>query len=114
MFCLNDSLEYYLYIHYIDMNKGIGKLAELVRAANANPLDGNVYLFTGKEKNVIKILRWDRDGFILYQKRLERGTFELPRFKPGTDMYRLDYKLFFLIMEGISWENLKLRKRFYI
>lgn len=114
MFSLNDALEYYLYAHYIEMGKGIEKLSELLRTAGANPLNGNAYLFVSKEKNMMKILRWERDGFILYQKRLEQGTFELPRFKPGKDLCRIDYRVFFLIMEGISWENIKLRKRLFI
>ena len=78
MFSLNEYISYYLYPRYIDMNKGIECLSELIRSQmNANPLSGDAFLFFGKKKDMVKVLRWDTDGFILYQKRLEEGTFEL-------------------------------------
>lgn len=74
MYSLNEYLTYYLYPHYVDMGKGIECLSELVRSRmNANPLSGDAFLFFGKKKDAVKILRWDTDGFILYHKRLEGG-----------------------------------------
>ncbi len=43
---------------------------------------------------MIKLLRWQEDGFILYQKRLEDGTFELPRFNPREDWNKIEWKTF--------------------
>ena len=69
MFSLNEYISYYLYPRYIDMNKGIECLSELIRSQmNANPLSGDAFLFFGKKKDMVKVLRWDTDGFILYQK----------------------------------------------
>lgn len=113
MFSLNESLNYYLYPRYIPMGKGIEALSELIRSCtSANLLSGDVYLFVNKGRNVIKALRWDTDGFILYQKRLETGTFEIPRFKPGEGLYKLDWEIFFLIMKGIPLRSVSYRKRF--
>lgn len=115
MFSLNEYLTYYLYPHYIDMNKGIECLTELVRSQpNANPLSGDAFLFFSKKKDIIKILRWDTDGFILYQKRLEAGSFELPRFKPHQGLCKIEWEVFFMIMRGISPRSVLLRKRFRI
>lgn len=115
MFSLNDSLNYYLYPRYIPMGKGIEALSELIRSCtSANLLSGDVYLFVNKGRNVIKALRWDTDGFILYQKRLEEGTFELPRFKPSQGLCKLEWEIFFMIMRGISPRSVLLRKRFKI
>ena len=113
MFSLNEYISYYLYPRYIDMNKGIECLSELIRSQmNANPLSGDAFLFFGKKKDMVKVLRWDTDGFILYQKRLEEGTFELPRFKSSQGLCKLEWEIFFMIMKGISPRSVLLRKRF--
>ena len=115
MFSLNEYISYYLYPRYIDMNKGIECLSELIRSQmNANPLSGDAFLFFGKKKDMVKVLRWDTDGFILYQKRLEEGTFELPRFKSSQGLCKLEWEIFFMIMRGISPRSVLLRKRFKI
>ena len=112
MFSLNESLVYYLYPHYISMNKGIELLYELIRSEmGVNPLSGNVYLFSSKKRDMVKILRWESDGFILYHKRLETGSFELPRFKPSQGLYELEWEIFFMIMRGIPLRAAHLRKR---
>lgn len=115
MFSLNESLSYYLYPRYISMNKGIECLYELVRSdMRANPLSGDVFLFFSKKRDMVKILRWESDGFILYHKRLETGSFELPRFKPLEGLYELEWETFFMIMRGIPLRNTHLRKRLRI
>ena len=112
MFSLNESLNYYLYPYYINMGCGIEILSELVRnTKTGNPLSGDVYLFCGKKRDMIKLLRWQEDGFILYQKRLEDGTFELPRFNPREDWNKIEWKTFMMIMSGISLNSVKYRKR---
>ena len=61
--------------HPVDMRKGINGLYKLVRSEmKMSPLTGCVFIFYGKNHQSIKLLRWDTDGFVLYQKRLEKGT----------------------------------------
>ena len=115
MFGLNENFHYYLYPGYIGVGKGIESLYELIRSEQQhNPLSGDVFLFFGRQKNQVKILRWDTDGFILYHKRLEEGTFELPRFEPGKGLQKLSWETFFMIMRGIPLRNTTFRKRFRI
>lgn len=115
MFGLNESMSYHLYAGYLPMGGGIEKLSELARTApNAHLLSGDVFLFFGKDRAQIKILRWNIDGYMLYQKRLEEGTFELPRFKPGERWITLDWKIFVMIMTGIPLRSGKFRKRFVL
>ena len=71
-------------------------------SADQHPLSGSAFVFFSKNRQSVKILRWDGDGFLLYHKRLERGTFETPRFDAASGAYRLPWKTFSLIMEGIS------------
>ena len=92
MFSLNEYISYYLYPRYIDMNKGIECLSELIRSQmNANPLSGDAFLFFGKKKDMVKVLRWDTDKFYFIIKNdLEEGTFELPRFKSSQGLCKLE------------------------
>lgn len=115
MFALNESLTYYLYPGYVSMNKGLECLYELIRSGmGVNPLTGDVFLFFGKKRDTVKILRWDTDGFILYQKRLECGSFELPRFKLGEGLCKIEWEVFFMIIRGIPLRALRFRKRLKI
>jgi len=77
-----------------------------------NPLSGEVFLFFGKSKGMIKILHWQKDGFILYIKKLEKGTFEVPCFNPGSGQYEMKWTTFILIMEGVRLQSARYRQRF--
>lgn len=59
------------------MRYGIYSLAGLVRnELGFDPSSGDVFVFLGKRLNQIRLLQWDRDGFAMYVKKLEQGTFE--------------------------------------
>ena len=84
MFGLEDSRRYYVCQRYVRMNMGINGLSSIVSNELKRPLlNGDVFIFFGKGRQMVKLLCWDGDGFLLYQKRLEKGTFELPRFRAG-------------------------------
>ncbi|KAB6154417.1 transposase, partial [Bacteroides xylanisolvens] len=68
----------------------------------------------GKNRQSVKILRWDGDGFLLYYKRLEGGSFELPTFNPNTGNYEISYQVLSFILNGVSLKSVRLRKRFRI
>ena len=83
MFGLNENTQYYVCQRYVRMNMGINGLYQIVRTEmELPPLGGAVFIFFSKNRQQVKMLKWDGDGFLLYQKRLERGTFELPFFDP--------------------------------
>lgn len=112
MFGLDETLKYHPYGSYINLGSGTEKLSTLaVEKPGSNPLAGDAYLFFSKDKTCVKILRWNIDGYILYEKRLERGTFELPRFKPGQRWIELEWRHFLMIMSGIPLKYAKFRKR---
>jgi transposase len=70
----------YLCLDPTDMRKSFDTLAALVRAhLQGDPQSGIWFVFRGKQGNRLKILYWDDDGYALWQKRLERGTFEFPK-----------------------------------
>src|SRR5690606_24457080 len=109
MLSLSSSSRYFLYQHQADMRKGFDGLSGLIREGlSQNPLSGDVFIFFNKRRTQVKLLLWERDGFSIYHKRLERGTYELPQ-KVSPEL-RSDELM--LILEGISLKSVRRRKRF--
>lgn len=75
----NASVRIWLATEPTDMRCGFDRLAERAGAVTGqSPLDGHLFLFRGRSGDRLKILYWDRDGFAIYYKRLEKGTFQFP------------------------------------
>ncbi len=95
------------------MRCGFYSLAGLVRnELGQDPLSGDVFIFIGKRANQIRLLQWDRDGYALYSKRLEAGTFQWPKGKNTQVPLLLTDQELMLILGGIQLESVKLRKRY--
>ena len=113
MFSISSG-HYYLYRHPTDMRKSFDGLCGIVQGTlDRNPCSGDLYIFINKQRNRIKILRWEPGGFVLFYKRLEKGTFELPPCKNGDLSQMIDYTQLVMIVTGISLKTAKKRKRFY-
>lgn len=114
MYSLTSSNRYYLYQGFVRMNLGIDGLFKIIRSEmkGLSPISGDVFVFFGKNRQRVKILRWDGDGFLLYHKRLEGGSFELPTFNPSTGKYEVSYQVLSFILNGVSLKSVRLRKRF--
>ena len=91
------------------MRFGIYSLAGLVRnELGFDPSSGDVFVFLGKRLNQIRLLQWDRDGFAMYVKKLEQGTFEWPK---GEDISITSQQLT-LLLQGVMPDSVRLRKRY--
>jgi transposase len=76
---LSSAIRAYVYSEAVDMRKSIDGLSQIVAAAmGMNPLSGQVFVFIGRRRDRAKLLVWDRHGFWLLYKRLERGRFSDP------------------------------------
>ena len=96
-----------------DMRKGFDTLAVLVREGlGYDPLSGHLFLFIGRRRDRLKILYWDRDGYALWYKRLEQGTFRIPVAKPDAASIELKASELAMLLEGIDLRSIKRRKRF--
>ena len=111
MLAYHSGLQYYLYAGAVDMRKGCYSLAGLVsRELGKDPLQGEVFIFLSASARQIKILCFEGDGFGLYQKRLEGGTFERPVVS-GHSVTLSASELRFL-MEGIVLKSIERRVRY--
>jgi transposase len=79
MLTLPASVRVYFCTQPVDLRRGIDGLGALVRTAGGELYSGHLYVFRGRRADRVKILSWDRGGFVLYYKRLERGRFHFPK-----------------------------------
>jgi transposase len=115
MFSLTSSFRYYLYRGATDMRKSFDGLSGLVQSQlKRNPMSGEVFIFVNRRRTKVKLLRWEQGGFIIYYKRLESGTLELPKFQNDSVSCQISWATLMLMIEGISIEKSKRRKRFFI
>lgn len=105
------ALRIYLYTPAADLRLGFDRLAELVRVhLREDPLCGALFLFRSRCSTRLKILYWDRDGYCLWYKRLEEGTFRFPRTAEaklslrGSDLA--------MLLEGIDLRSVKRLRRY--
>ena len=96
-----------------DMRCGFDRLAERVRAViGEDPLSGHLFVFRSRRGDRLKILTWDRDGFILWYKRLEVGVFKLPRPEGAGRAVELRASELAMILDGIDVSRLKRTPRY--
>jgi len=107
------SARYFLYRETTDIRKGFDGLSGMVSGQlGQNPMSGDVFIFVNRQRNRIKLLRWEPGGFVLFYKRLEKGTFELPASQKTGNTLTLDYGELAMLITGISMRNANKRKRF--
>jgi len=114
MLGLSANLQYFLCCTPVDMRNGFDGLAGIVRnILKQNPVGGSVFIFINRAGTHIKLLYWDGDGFALFYKRLERG-----RYSTGvagkTPSRLITREELMMILEGLSFKDMKRKKRFKI
>ncbi|MCB9035955.1 MAG: IS66 family insertion sequence element accessory protein TnpB [Lewinellaceae bacterium] len=113
MMGFTSAQRYYLSREAADMRKSYDGLSGLVRQGlGRDPLSGEVFIFLNRRRTMIKILVWDRSGFVIWSKRLERGTFELPRSTEAGASVALRWEELVMILEGVSLGSIQRRKRY--
>jgi transposase len=111
LFGISSKIQFYLYRQPTDMRKcHNGLCGIIINELNINPVCGDVFIFINRPRTHIKLLFWDRTGFVIYYKRLESGTFELP--KNNSEKLIIAQDDLMMILEGISLESAKKRKRY--
>jgi len=113
MLSLPPSVQIFIAAEPADMRRSFDGLSALVvDVLRENPLSGHLFVFRNRRGDRVKVLYWDRSGFCLWYKRLEKGTF---RFPAADGPYvELEAAELALILEGIDLAGARRRRRFEI
>ncbi|GAB1414936.1 IS66 family insertion sequence element accessory protein TnpB [Paludibacter sp.] len=112
MFSLNEGNRYVVCLCGVDMRKGLDGLCGMIRYLSLNPTNGDVYVFLNKTRTTMKLLHWERGGYIIYYKRMESGRVSHKIFSAGAVEFRtIRWDEIVLYIEGIS-PKIKRRKRY--
>lgn len=94
------------------MRKNMDGLSGLVsNELGRNPTSGEVFVFLNRRRTHMKLLHWEPGGFVLYYKRLESGTFPLPKNAP---MLQLSWSDLVLMVQGIRIVKSHQNKRYQL
>jgi transposase len=103
MLTLPSSVRVYLAAEPVDLRRGHDGLAAIVRGVwHLNPFDGHLFVFLGRRLDRVKILVWDRNGFVLYYKRLSQGRFRMPKVPADATRVELDATTLAMLLDGID------------
>ncbi|HEX2732283.1 MAG TPA: IS66 family insertion sequence element accessory protein TnpB [Polyangiaceae bacterium] len=103
MLTLPPSVRLWIATEPVDMRRGHDGLAGIVRMQWKQDLfGGHLFIFVGKQRNRCKILFWDRGGFVLYYKRLERGRFRIPATSADGSHAAIDATALAMLLDGID------------
>ena len=105
---LPSSVRIWLSAEPTDMRRGHDGLIAVVKNAwGVDPFSGHLFVFLGKRRDRCKIVFWDRGGFVLYYKRLERGRFSALKASDGTQAVHLDSTELAMLLDGIEVQHVR-------
>jgi len=115
MLTLPSSVRIYVASEATDLRRGFDGLSALTRSViGADPMSGHLFVFLNRRRNRVKILVWDRTGYLLLYKRLERGTFRIAAAPvAGKRHVEVDAGELALMLEGLDLRNARRKKRWY-
>jgi transposase len=112
---LPPAVRIYLCTEPADMRRSFDGLALLVQQfLGADPLSGHLFVFRNKPGDRLKLLFWDDDGYVIYYKRLEEGTFRFPAPRADADGVRVEIRSadLAMLLDGVDLESVRRRKRY--
>ena len=96
----------------VDFRKGFNGLSGIIESVfEMNVLDGHLFLFVNRRGDRIKALWWEPGGLILWYKRLERGTFEMPRAAEGQSHVTIDATQLAMLIGGVPLASASKRRK---
>ena len=95
------GMKVYLALGSTDMRKSINGLSILVETSmELDPFSGHLFVFCNRRRNILKILYWDRNGFCLWHKRLEKHRFRWPDCE--SDVLKIGQRELMWLIEGLE------------
>lgn len=111
VFGLPPSVKIYFATQLVDMRNGIDGLRAVVeQALKKDPYEGHLFVFVGKAKDKVKILYWNKNGFVLHMKRLERGRFQLPEIDERRTKVEMEATQLAMLLDGIDLNAKRLER----
>jgi transposase len=112
MLSLPPSVKIYIASAPTDMRKSFNGLSsDIEHKLKEDPFCGHLFVFFNKRKDQVRVLFWDRNGFSILAKRLEKGCFNLPLSEAGATHVNIEAVELALILEGIDLHQAKRRPR---
>lgn len=103
MLTLPPSVRVYLAAEPVDLRRGHDGLVAIARGVwKLDPFAGHLFVFIGRRFDRVKILVWDRNGFVLYYKRLSKGRFRMPAVSKGATRIEMDATALAMLLDGID------------
>lgn len=104
MWLASPGIKVYLGLGATDMRKSIDSLSVLVSEhLNQNPFSGHFFVFCNRGRTILKILYWDRNGFCLWHKRLEKDKFRWPEYR--SEVHEISDRELRWLLEGLDIEQ---------
>lgn len=110
MFGLSAAVRVYVATAPADMRKSFDGLFALASGLDLDPLSGHLFVFVNKRRDRIKVLYWDRDGLVVWAKRLEKGTFRIP--DATADRVEMSAADLAALLAGIDLDSARRRPRY--
>ena len=111
MLMLPSSCKIFVSAAPCDMRRSFDRLASMVQEIlHQSPFSGHLFVFRGRRNDRVKILYWERGGFAIWYRRLEKGTFRFP--EKGHASFEMEPAELALLLEGIDLAGATRRKRF--
>lgn len=107
------SVRIYLCTVACDMRRSFDGLQGLVTSVmELDALGGHLFVFSNRNRDRVKILYWDRDGFVIWSKRLESGSYAMPFGKGEERRAEISWQELSALLSGIDLSQAKRRKRY--
>ncbi len=114
MIYLPASVRVYLCLTACDMRKSFDGLHTMVREQlELDAFAGHLFVFASRRRDRVKILYWDRDGFALWSKRLEQGTYAVPFGDAAERRREITAQELGALLSGIDLEQATRRPRYH-
>jgi transposase len=106
------NVRLYLATEPVDLRRSYDGLSALVDGTfGKQAMSGDLFIFMNRRANQVRILFWDRDGYVIMMKRLEEGTFRRVTVD-GEDLIEIDAGELAMLLEGIDAPTVKRRRRY--
>lgn len=113
MLTFPSNVRLYLASEPVDLRRSYDGLSALVDGTfGKQAMSGDLFIFMNRRGNQVRILFWDRDGYVIMMKRLEEGTFRRAKAVDGKDVVEIDAGELAMLLEGIDAPTITRRRRY--